>query len=150
MSHYHAAVKWRRDGADFLAGRYSRVHEIVFDGATVTGSASTGIVHPPYASEDAVDPEELFVASIATCHFLWFLDVAKHAGVTVESYLDEAEGVLGKGADGKLVMTEVTLRPLVICDASPETLEELHHKAHGLCFIANSVKTEVKVEPREA
>ena len=90
----------------------------------------------------------MFVASLSTCHLLWFLDVARRAGVIVEAYEDQAEGTLAKNAEGQMVMTRVILRPRVESTADPETLDQLHHKAHGLCFIANSVKSEVLVEPR--
>jgi organic hydroperoxide reductase OsmC/OhrA len=149
MSTYFASVEWRRDG-DFLAGRYSRYHVIRFDGAVVAGSAAPMNVPIPYAVEDAVDPEEMFVASLSSCHMLWFLDFAKRAGIVVEAYVDAAEGVLAKDGDGKLAMTTVTLRPAVtLADPARESeLAALHHQAHEACFIANSVKTEVRVEPR--
>ena len=149
MSTYFATVEWAREG-DFLAGRYSRYHTIRFDGAVVAGSAAPVNVPVPYAVEDAVDPEEMFVASLSTCHMLWFLDFAKRAGVVVEAYVDAAEGVLAKDAEGRLSMTVVTLRPLVTL-ADPVRagdLPGLHHQAHEACFIANSVKTEVLIEPR--
>jgi organic hydroperoxide reductase OsmC/OhrA len=150
MSTYFATVEWSREG-DFLAGRYSRYHTIRFDGAVVAGSAAPVNVPAPYAVEDAVDPEEMFVASLSTCHMLWFLDFAKRAGVVVEAYVDAAEGVLAKDKDGKLSMTTVTLRPTItLADPAREAeLSMLHHQAHEACFIANSVKTEVRVEPRQ-
>jgi organic hydroperoxide reductase OsmC/OhrA len=149
MSTYFATVEWSRDG-DFLAGRYSRYHTIRFDGAVVAGSAAPVNVPVPYAVEDAVDPEEMFVASLSSCHMLWFLDFAKRAGIVVETYADAAEGVLAKDGDGRLAMTVVTLRPAItLADpAHASELNALHHRAHEACFIANSVKTEVRVEPR--
>jgi organic hydroperoxide reductase OsmC/OhrA len=149
MSTYFATIEWTREG-DFLAGRYSRYHTIRFDGAVVPGSAAAVNVPVPYAVEDAVDPEEMFVASLSTCHMLWFLDFAKRAGIAVEAYVDAAEGVLAKDTDGKLAMTVITLRPAVTL-ADPKRAGELaalHHQAHEACFIANSVKTEVRLEPR--
>ena len=149
MSTYFAKVSWRREG-DFLKGQYSRLHAIAFDGGIeVPGSASRHNVPAPYAVEAAVDPEELFVASLSTCHMLWFLDYAKRAGIVVEAYEDAAEGVMAKDADGKVAITVVTLRPVVTL-ADPGLAGELatlHHKAHDACFIANSVKSEVRVEP---
>ena len=96
MSTYSATVDWTLEG-DFAAGRYSRGHSISFDGGiTVAGSASPANVPPPYAVEAAVDPEELFVASLSTCHMLWFLDLARRAGVVIEGYRDAAEGVMAE------------------------------------------------------
>ena len=149
MSTYFATIEWRREG-DFLAGRYSRYHTIRFDGAVVPGSAAPVNVPGPYAVADAVDPEEMFVAALSTCHMLWFLDFAKRAGIVVEAYEDAAEGMLAKNAEGQVAMTLVTLRPAITL-ADPSRAGELaglHHKAHEACFIANSVKTEVRIEPR--
>lgn len=148
MSRYTASVDWTREG-DFAAGRYSRAHAIAFDGGvTLPGSASPSIVPLPWSVEAAVDPEELFVASLSTCHMLWFLDLAQRAGLIVERYSDQAEGLLAKDADGRLVMTQVTLRPSVTLSGGGEDrLAAIHHAAHEACFIANSVKTDVRVEP---
>ena len=152
MSTYHATVDWALDG-DFLARRYSRAHTLSFDGGlTVPGSASPHIVPLPWSREDALDPEAAFTSSLSSCHMLWFLDFAAQAGFEAVSYRDEAEGTLAKGADGKIAMTRVVLRPLVrFAGAKQPTaaeIEALHHKAHEACFIANSVKTEVTVEPQ--
>jgi organic hydroperoxide reductase OsmC/OhrA len=152
MATYRATVDWRLEG-DFRAGRYSRAHTLSFDnGLTVPGSASTHIVPLPYSREDALDPEAAFTASLSACHMLWFLDFAARAGFEVAAYRDEAEGTLAKGADGKVAMTCVVLRPRIVFGGSrqPSTaeIETLHHKAHEACFIANSVKTEVRVEPK--
>jgi organic hydroperoxide reductase OsmC/OhrA len=149
MSRYTTKVDWTREG-DFAAGRYSRAHTIAFDGGvTLPGSASPSIVPLPYSVEAAVDPEEMFVASLSTCHMLWFLDLARQAGLVVERYVDEAEGLLAKSADGRMAMTRVVLRPSVTLSGDGEDrLAAVHHAAHEACFIANSVKTEVSVEPR--
>ena len=149
MSSYFATIEWALGEGDFLAGRYSRYHTIRFDGAVAPGSASPHNVPEPYAVAEAIDPEEMFVASLSACHMLWFLDYAKRAGIVVESYVDQASGVLAKDERGLMVMTEVVLRPkVVLADPlrAPE-LEGVHHRAHEACFIANSVKTEVRVEP---
>jgi organic hydroperoxide reductase OsmC/OhrA len=150
MSRHTARITWQQDEEDhFLLGRYTRVHEIAFDGgATLMASASPGIVRPPFSNPAGVDPEEMFVASLASCHMLWFLDFARQAKVEVRSYSDDAEGVLERNADGRSAITRVTLRPSVECDAATATLDDIHHKAHDACFIANSVRTEVAVEPR--
>jgi organic hydroperoxide reductase OsmC/OhrA len=151
MSTYYATIDWTLDEGDFLKGRYSRLHTVSFDGGvTVAGSASPHNVPLPFAVEAAVDPEELFVASLSTCHMLWFLDYAKQAGIVIEAYIDAAEGIMARDAEGKIAMTVVTLRPKVtLADgARASELAHLHHQAHDACFIANSVKTEVRVEPR--
>lgn len=153
MSTYTATIRWSRKGeGDFSKGHYSRAHEWVFDGGvTVPASPSPHIVPAPWSDEAGVDPEEAFVASLSACHMLFFVDFARRAGFVVDEYVDEAEGVLDKRADGRMAMTRVTLRPRVTWggNAPDETaIADLHHRAHDACFIANSVTTEVKVEPR--
>jgi organic hydroperoxide reductase OsmC/OhrA len=152
VSTYTATIRWSRNGAEgFAKGQYSRVHEWAFDGgAVVAASPSPHIVPAPWSDEAGVDPEEAFVASLSSCHMLFFLQLAGKAGFVLDSYVDEAEGELGKRADGKMAMTKVTLRPRVTWSGdapSAEQLADLHHRAHDACFIANSVTTEVKVEP---
>jgi organic hydroperoxide reductase OsmC/OhrA len=152
MADHHATIHWERGDAVFTDRRYSRRHLMHFDGgATVPGSSSPHAVRLPYSDPAAVDPEETFVASLSSCHMLWFLDLACRAGWCVDDYRDEAVGVLAQDGDGRMAMTQVTLRPAVRFggerrpDASE--VERLHHAAHAECFIANSVKTEVRCEP---
>lgn len=149
MPSHGAELLWKAEAQeDFLAGRYSRRHEIRFDGgAAIAGSSSPSVVREPYSDPTAADPEELFVASIASCHMLWFLDYARRAGVGVRTYRDAPFGEMAKNAEGRTAVVAVTLRPHVDCDADRATLEELHHKAHEACFIANSVTSDVRVEP---
>jgi organic hydroperoxide reductase OsmC/OhrA len=152
MSTYTATIRWTRTGeGDFIKGQYSRAHQWAFDGgAVVPASPSPHIVPAPWNDPAGVDPEEAFVASLSSCHMLFFVDFARRAGFVVDSYADEAEGVLDKRGDGKMAMTRVTLRPRVTWGGSaPEeaALADLHHRAHEACFIANSVTTEVSVEP---
>jgi organic hydroperoxide reductase OsmC/OhrA len=151
MSSYTATIRWSRTGeGDFAKGQYSRAHEWAFDGgAVIPASASPHIVPQPWSDAAGVDPEEAFVASLSSCHMLFFLDFARREGWTIDRYVDEAEGVLEKGADGKMAMTRVTLRPRIAwIDEGPDpaALADLHHRAHEACFIANSVTTEVTVE----
>jgi len=151
MSTYAATIRWSaKPGEDYKKGQYSRAHEWAFDGGlTVPASASPHIVPAPWSDEGGVDPEEAFIASLSSCHMLFFLDFAKRGGWAVDAYVDEAEGVLGKLADGRMAMTRVTLRPRVTWAGHPPdaaAIAELHHKAHEACFIANSVTTEVTVE----
>jgi organic hydroperoxide reductase OsmC/OhrA len=150
MSTYTATIRWiRKDEGDFTKGQYSRAHEWVFDGGvTVPASPSPRVVPAPWSDLNAVDPEEAFVASLSSCHMLFFVDFARRAGLVIDSYVDEAEGVLEKRADGKIAMTRVTLHPRVTWggDAPDEAaLADLHHRAHEACFIANSVNTEVTI-----
>lgn len=148
MAEHLATVEWRSDG-QFRDGRHSRVHEIAFDGgATLKGSASPQVVPVPMSDPAAVDPEELLVASAATCHMLWFLDLAQRAGLDVSAYRDEAKGMMGK-LDGRIAITRIVLRPRVeFVGEAPdaEAIARLHHDAHERCFIANSLKSEVVVE----
>jgi organic hydroperoxide reductase OsmC/OhrA len=152
MSTYTAIIRWTRDrSTDFAKGQYSRAHEWAFDGgAVVPASPSPHVVPAPWSDQAGVDPEEAFVASLSSCHMLFFVDFARRAGFVVDSYVDEAEGVLEKRDDGKMWMSRVTMRPQVTFsgDKRPTEAEiaDLHHRAHDQCFIANSVSTEVKIE----
>ena len=153
MSSHFATIRWfAAPGEDFAKGQYSRAHSWNFDGLTnVAASASPHIVPMPWANPDAVDPEEAFVASAASCHMLFFLDYARRSGVIVTSYDDEAEGLMEKGADGKTRITRITLRPKIVWGGeAPDQakIDELHHKAHEACFIANSITSEVVIEAR--
>jgi organic hydroperoxide reductase OsmC/OhrA len=152
MATHTATVRWSASpGEDFAKGQYSRAHSWSFDGgAVVAASASPHIVPPPWSDAAGVDPEEAFVASLSSCHMLFFLDFARRARVVVTSYEDEAEGVMEKGPDGRMRITKVTLRPRIVFGEAPDpaTLDDLHHKAHEACFIANSVTSEVVIEPR--
>ncbi|MES2979488.1 MAG: OsmC family protein [Pseudomonadota bacterium] len=155
MSTYTAAVTWQRNGEDFLGNRYSRKHVLRFDGGLqIAGSSSPQVVPLPMSDASAVDPEEMFVASLSSCHMLWFLSIAGKRGFCVERYEDHASGVMRKNDVGKIAMTLVTLRPQVAFSGeftpTRGELETLHHEAHEACFIANSVKTEVRCEPVHA
>ena len=152
MSEFTATIEWQRDGATFTDNRYSRGHSWRFDGGVeVPASSSPHSVRLPYSVAEAVDPEEAFVAALSSCHMLWFLSIAAKRGFAVERYRDEAVGIMARNAAGKLAMTQVTLRPVVtFCgDERPSAAEHaaLHHEAHEECFIANSVKTEVRCSP---
>ncbi len=148
---YHAQVHWARGAAAFLDNRYSRGHIWRFDGGTeVPASSSPNVVRVPMSVEAAVDPEEAFVASLASCHMLWFLHFAAQERWCVDDYLDAATGVMGKNAQGRMAMLTVTLHPQVAFAGTapePAALERLHHRAHEACFIANSVTTDVRIEP---
>ncbi|MEO7886590.1 MAG: OsmC family protein [Polaromonas sp.] len=152
MSTYTAEVRWQLDNGDFLGNRYSRRHLMRFDGGLeVPGSSSPHVVPVPMSDASAVDPEEAFVASLSSCHMLWFLSIAAKRKFVVARYLDAAIGVMEKNAEGKVAMTVVTLRPEAAFSGerlpTREELDRLHHEAHEACFIASSVKTEVRCEP---
>ncbi len=150
MSNYTAKISWERNGARFTDKQYSRGHRWEFDGGVeVPASSSPHVVPLPFSIEAAVDPEEAFVASLSSCHMLWFLSIAAKRGFVVESYHDVATGVMAKNTDGKLAMTVVTLRPrIVFSDKRPTKTEHeaLHQEAHEECYIASSVKTDVRCE----
>lgn len=148
---YKVKIFWKKNFDEpFLDNKYSRAHSWTFDGGIeLAASSSPHVVPLPMSDESAVDPEEAFVASLSSCHLLWFLSIAVEKNYTVESYEDDAEGVLGKDEEGKLAMTKVTLKPKVNFGGehlpSREQIDELHHLAHEKCFIANSVKTKITV-----
>ncbi len=152
MGTYTAQIDWHRDGQDFLGNRFSRRHAMRFDaGLEVPGSSSPHVLPAPYSDPSAVDPEEMFVASLSSCHMLWFLVFAVKRKFVVERYSDSAVGIMEKNPQGRMAMTVVTLRPRVEFSGerlpSREEVEQMHHRAHEECFIANSVKTEVRCEP---
>jgi organic hydroperoxide reductase OsmC/OhrA len=150
MSEHRAIISWACPGPDFLNGKYSREHQWTFDGgATVAASPSPAVVPAPWSNPALVDPEEAFVASIASCHMLTFLWLAARAGFPAGSYRDEAVGVMTKNERGVPWVSRVTLRPQIAWSGekspTPADLERLHHGAHEQCFIANSVRTEIVV-----
>ena len=150
MSEYTATIYWQRLGAVFTDQKYSRAHEWRFDGGvTVPGSSSPHVVRPPYSDPAGVDPEEAFVASLSSCHMLFFLSLAAKQGFVVDSYEDHAVGHLEKNAAGKLAVTKVELHPRIVFSGAKTPadadLDWLHDKAHKECFIANSVTTDVRV-----
>lgn len=152
MSNYTATIIWQRNEAAFTDNRYSRAHVWKFDGGcTVPASSSPQVVPLPFSDASAVDPEEAFVASLSSCHMLWFLSIAAKRRFVVDSYRDEAQGVMEKCADGKMAITVVALRPCVAFSGeqipSAADIYAMHHQAHEECFIARSVKTQVRCEP---
>ncbi len=151
MASHIATIRWERNGATFSDKKYNRAHTWKFDGgAEVPASSSPHVVPLPYSDPAGVDPEEAFVASISSCHMLWFLSIACKRGFVVESYDDDAEGQMEKNAEGKLAVTMVRLCPKVtFLSPGPDdmTFRAMHHEAHEECYIANSVKTEIVCEP---
>ena len=152
MAKYVATVSWDRNGAAFTDNRYSRGHRWHFDGGVQVPASSSPLVVPvPMSVEAAVDPEEAFVASLSSCHMLWFLSLAAQRKFLVESYRDEAVGIMAKDADGRLALTQVTLRPRTVFGGERrpgrDQILAIHHEAHQACFIAASVKSELRCEP---
>jgi len=154
MSHeaheYTATVRWSRDGATFSDSRYSRGHSWAFDcGIEVLASSSPSVVPLPLSREDAVDPEEAFVAALSSCHMLTFLSIAAKKRYVIDSYVDHALGIMTPNEKGKLYVSKVTLDPEIKFSGdkipTPEQIVELHHISHQECFIANSVITEIVV-----
>ena len=150
MAEHHASVRWKRTSSDYTYDSYNRAHEMCFkDGAIVLAASAT----PQFKGDaDRVDPEEAYVASLSSCHMLTFLAICARKKLTVDAYDDDAVGFLEKGPNGRLWMARVILRPHVRFGAGATVdeavLAEIHHKSHEECFIAQSVNTDVRVEPR--
>jgi len=151
MSEYFSTVVWERKGQEFTDNKYSRAHLWKFDGGvTLAASSSPHVVPLPYSVPENIDPEEAFVASLSSCHMLFFLSIAAKKKFIVEQYVDNAIGLMGKDLDGRMAMLKVTLRPRAVFIGgrrpSYEQLEKMHHQSHELCFLANSVKAEIVTE----
>lgn len=152
MSTYNATISWERKGVKFIDNKYARDHLWQFDGvAKIPASSSPQVVPIPYSNPASIDPEEAFLASLSSCHMLWFLSIAAKRGYVVDEYKDEAEAIMEKNNEGKLAITKVFLHPSVKYSGEATPLVEensaLHHEANQKCFIANSVLTEVKIHP---
>ncbi|MFS1860408.1 OsmC family protein [Vibrio lentus] len=154
MSEYSAVIRWTRgDDEAFSDNQYSRGHMWEFDGGvTVPASSSPHVVPLPFSVEANVDPEEAFIAALSSCHMLTFLGIAAKQKYVIDSYVDDAVGVLEEDESGRSSVTKVTLRPDIVFSGSKiptaKQLDKLHHLAHKNCFIANSVKTEIVVEAK--
>jgi organic hydroperoxide reductase OsmC/OhrA len=145
MTEHHVVLNWEKGDVPFTYDAYPRNHAISFKNGQETVIASSS---PAYRGDGSkADPEDLLVAALSSCHMLSFLAIAAKKKLTVNSYQDDAVGFL-ENDNGKLWITRVILRPKVAIDADAETLAHIHHLAHEACFIANSVKTQVSVEPR--
>ncbi|MEZ9892353.1 OsmC family protein [Vibrio lentus] len=154
MSEYSAVIRWARgDDEAFSDNQYSRGHTWEFDGGvTVPASSSPHVVPLPFSVEANVDPEEAFIAALSSCHMLTFLGIAAKQKYVIDSYVDDAVGLLEEDESGRSSVTKVTLRPDIVFSGSKiptaKQLDKLHHLAHKNCFIANSVKTEIVVEAK--
>ena len=152
MSRYCAIIKWQRQSDDkFIDNKYSRAHVWEFDGGEIVQASSSPHVVPlPHSIEANVDPEEAFIASISSCHMLFFLSIAAKKRFVIENYTDYATGVMQLDKDKKISMTDVTLKPRIVFSGekqpTKEQIDKIHHQAHEQCFIANSVKTKIHIE----
>ncbi|HEV2081512.1 MAG TPA: OsmC family protein [Brevundimonas sp.] len=150
MSEHTATVEWTRGDQPFADNRYSRAHDWRFDGgAVVRGSSAPSSVPEPMSDPAAVDPEEALVAAVSSCHMLFFLAYAARVGLVVDRYSDAASGTLAKDARGKVSMTEIVLRPRIDWvgeGPSAAALADLHHRAHESCYVANSIRSDVRIE----
>lgn len=152
MHSYDATVAWERGDQAFTDNRYSRGHRWKFDGgADVPASSSPFVVPVPMSDAAGVDPEEALVAATSSCHMLFFLSFAAKRGFIVDRYVDRASGIMEKNSEGRIAMTRITLRPEVVFSGArqptQEELDALHHDSHEHCFIANSLKSEVVLQP---
>ncbi len=151
MAQHTASIHWQFAGGDFRKGRYSRAHTWRFDGGLeVAASPSPHVVPAPWSQASAIDPEEAYVASLASCHMMTFLFLAARAGLEVLSYDDDAIGTMVKNEQGRWWVNEVVLTPRIVYGGdkgapAADEIERLHHAAHEECFIANSVKTHITV-----
>jgi organic hydroperoxide reductase OsmC/OhrA len=148
---YNVKISWRKKPDEFFADKkYSRAHKWTFDyGLELPASSSPHVVRLPFSDENAVDPEEAFVAAVSSCHMLSFLYAAANKKYVIESYEDDAVGIMGKNDEGKLAITEVTLNTKITFSGnnipSEQEIDELHHQAHEGCYIAASVKTKINI-----
>ncbi len=148
---YMATIKWQRANAEFRTGKYSRAHTWAFDGGCeVPASASPHIVPYPWSEAANVDPEEAFIAALASCHMLFFLSIAAGRGFQIDAYTDTAEGHMSKNAQGRIAITTAVLHPKTVFSGpvvpDAETIAAMHHEAHERCFIANSVTTDISID----
>jgi len=144
---YKAQLTWNRNGIAFNTKSFDRTHHIQFgSGVAMQASSAPEFLGNPHLP----NPEELFTASIASCFMLTFLYWAAMKGLTIDNYAAEAVGTLAKNAEGKMAMTEVTIKPQIAFtdNQQPDAalLDELFKKAHDNCFISSSIKTLVKIE----
>ncbi|HJU70426.1 MAG TPA: OsmC family protein [Paucimonas sp.] len=152
MHRYEATVSWQCGSQPFTDNRYSRAHEWRFDGgARVAASSSPHVVPLPMSDAANVDPEEALVAATSSCHMLFFLALAAKRGFVVDTYADPAFGVMDKNPQGQVAMTRITLRPKIMFSGdhlpSAEEIAAMHHQAHEQCYIANSLKADIVIEP---
>lgn len=149
MSQHQASIIWQRQNQSFTDGKYSRAHEWHFDGGLcIPASAAPSIVPLPFSIPENIDPEEAFIAAIASCHMLFFLSFAAKAGLIVEEYRDNPVGFLEHDENRKRSITRVVLQPEIRFSNEPPQIqiEKLHQQSHEVCFIANSIKSHIEIK----
>jgi len=151
MAEHSIKLSWRNTGPEFLKGKYSREHTWTFDGgAVVQASASPSNVPGPWSNPAGVDPEEALIAAASSCHMLTFVWLAFRAGFQCDSYEDEAVGVVAKNETGAPWVSSISLNPRVVYGGphlpTRGEQEGLHHQAHEQCIIANSVKSDIRIQ----
>ncbi|MFO0028312.1 MAG: OsmC family protein [Pseudomonadota bacterium] len=151
MSEHRIRLEWAREGAPFERNNYRREHRIIYAG----GQAIDASAAPGYGGREShVDPEQQLLGALSSCHMLTFLAVAANRGYVVDAYEDDAVAMLGRTDTGTTAFTAATLRPRIRFAApgapAPEDLAKLHERAHRACFVANSLRTAVTIEPRAA
>lgn len=148
MAEHHTSLSWRRNGAAFERGNYSPDHSATFEGGQVLDVSAAAAYG---GNSSLVDPEQLLLAALVSCHMLTFLAVVANRGHVIDAYDDDASCELGKDAEGRTMVVSATLRPTVRFapgqGPSAEDFEKYHERAHKACFIANSVRTAVTIEP---
>ncbi|MEJ7823711.1 MAG: OsmC family protein [Chitinophagaceae bacterium] len=148
---YTARIFWKKKETEtFTDNKYSRGHTWVFDGGVeLPASASPQVVPLPMSIESAVDPEEAFVAAISSCHMLFFLSIAASSNYIIETYDDQAEGIMSKNEHGQMIMGDIILKPKIVFSGTTiptaEQIAELHNSAHHKCYLANSIKSTIKI-----
>lgn len=151
MHKHESLILWERKDQPFVDNKYSRAHLWEFDGVKVPASSSPSVLPVPMSSLEAIDPEEALVAATSSCHMLFFLAIAAKRAFIVDRYSDQAYGVMGKNSEGKTLMSRITLRPRIefsgIKQPSAAEIDEVHRMAHEQCFIGNSIKSEIVIEP---
>lgn len=150
MQSYNATVRWLRGDQAFTDNKYSRAHDLIFDGgAIVRGSSAPSSVPLPYSDATAIDPEEALVAATSSCHMLFFLAFAAKRGLQIDSYDNSAVGIMTKNQAGKFYISKITLSPRIVFSGDKRTdaaeIAELHHRAHQECYIAHSIRADIVI-----
>jgi len=145
MSEHVARIRWKRATPDFVYETYDRDHAVAFGGGSTIAASSAAEFR---GRRELPNPEEMFVASLSSCHMLTFLAIAARKRLVVDAYEDDAVGYLTEVGDRKLWVSRVTLRPRIrfASPVDPAQLRRMHELSHRGCFIASSVRTVVEVE----
>lgn len=147
--HYQATIEWTGNKGSGTSAytAYERSHTIrIEDKTDITASSDK-----PFRGDGSKhNPEDLFLSALASCHMLWYLHLCADNKIIVESYVDNASGTMEIQANGSGKFTEVILAPAITISTADKTdlAYQLHHKAHEMCFLANSVNFEIIVQPK--